>query len=76
MAFINGNPNVVNFVLTKKGKEMLAAKGLLNNIVYYSLWNDNFIYSLDVSPSIMPDINGSEKSKVDLINNRYEITTK
>lgn len=76
MAFINGNPNAVNFVLTKKGKEMLAAKGLLNNIVYYSLWNDNFIYSLDVSPSIMPDINGSEKSKVDLINNRYEITTK
>ncbi len=76
MAFINGNPNSLNFVLTKEGKKLLMTKGLVNEIFYYSLWNDNFIYSLDVPPDFMPDINGSEKSKVDLINNRYEITTK
>jgi hypothetical protein len=76
MAFINGNTSNVNFLLTKKGKEILLTKGLEKEIVYYSLWDDNFIYTLDVSPSLMPDVNGDSKSKVDLINNKYELTKK
>lgn len=73
MAFINGNSNKINFVLTNKGKEILATKGLDKNILYYSLWNDNFIYTLDVPPSLMPDINGEEKTKIDVINNKYKL---
>jgi len=73
MAFINGNPHEINFVLTKKGKDVLLRNGLEKSILYYSLWNDKFIYTLDVPPTLMPDINGSEKSKIDTITSRYDL---
>jgi len=74
MAFSNGNPNKINFLLTRQGKELLMRGGLESTIVYYSLWNDNFNYGLDVPPVIMPDLNGEEKSKVNTISLKYELT--
>lgn len=60
MGFVVGNTDGVKFVLTDEGKKTLLNGGLLNLIQFFSVHDDEVIYTLDTFPKVI-DINGSKE---------------
>jgi len=62
MAFLGGDSEKVKIVLTKFGQETLANKGLEKQIRYYTLYDPEVNYQVNVPPSLMMDISGNKKT--------------
>jgi hypothetical protein len=60
MGFVTGNNDNIKFVLTDRGKMTLLRGGLNNLIKYFSVHDDEVIYTIDVNPKVV-DINGSKE---------------
>ena len=76
MAFIGGDSDQLKFVLTQLGQKTLAHKGLEKQIFYYSLYDQEVNYQVDVYPNLVVDISGTKKNLVpDSINFRDNLIT-
>lgn len=64
MAFAGGDTDKLKFVLTQLGQKTLATKGLEKQIVYYTLYDQEVNYMVNVIPNLMVDISGSKNSVV------------
>lgn len=64
MSFTNGNTNKINVVLTKHGKDILATRGLQGLEIYYQLFDDDVIYTINTFPSLLTDINGNASGRI------------
>jgi hypothetical protein len=62
MAFINGNNDKLEFILTQLGQQTLATKGLEKKIFYYNLFDQEVNYLIGVKPDLVVDLTGSKKS--------------
>jgi hypothetical protein len=60
MAYVETNN--IKFVLTKYGKEQSFERGLFNVLKYFTISDDGVIYTLNVEPENLPDINGSHQT--------------
>ena len=74
MSFIGGDKDAIKFVLTPYGKKTLAEKGLANSKMYYTLFDDEVIYTVNVFPTLISDINGVENKISAEINYRNKLT--
>jgi len=61
MGFVVGNNNDIQFVLTNKGKKALLENGLDQVIKYFSVHDDEVIYTVDVYPKVV-SVNGTNKN--------------
>jgi hypothetical protein len=64
MAFAGGDTDKLKFVLTQLGQKTLATKGLEKQIFYYTLYDQEVNYMVNVIPNLMVDISGSKNSIV------------
>jgi hypothetical protein len=64
MAFAGGDTDKLKFVLTQLGQKTLATKGLEKQILYYTLYDQEVNYMVNVIPNLMVDISGSKNSVV------------
>jgi hypothetical protein len=62
MGFVIGNNGDIQIVLTTKGKRALLENGLSDLIKYFSVHDDEVIYTLEQFPKVIA-INGNDKSK-------------
>jgi len=76
MAYVETDINNVKFVLTKYGKEQGLKHGLLNVIKYFTVSDDGLIYTMDVNPSNLKDINGSHTTSSNLPNGNKNVIKK
>lgn len=74
MSFIGGDNDTIKFVLTPYGKTTLTQKGLANINMYYTLFDDEVIYTVNVFPTLISDINGVENKISEEINYRNKLT--
>jgi len=58
MGFVIGNTDGIKFVLTDEGKKTLLQGGLFNGIEFFSVHDDEVIYTLETTPKVV-GINGS-----------------
>lgn len=66
MGFVIGNNGGIQIVLTNKGKKALLDSGLNEVIKYFSVHDDEIIYTLNEYPKVV-SVNGDDKTKT-LIN--------
>jgi len=64
MAFVGNDTDELKFILTQLGQKTLAKKGLKNEIIFYTLWDDEINYLVNAFPNLVVDISGSNKSVV------------
>jgi hypothetical protein len=64
MSFSNGDKSKMNLVLTSHGKNILATKGLQGLKIYYRLFDDDVIYTVNAFPTLMTDINGDANGRI------------
>jgi hypothetical protein len=58
MTFINVNKNEFEIIFTEEGLNTMLAKGLISELKYFGLSDDNIIYTLDSPNQKTPDITG------------------
>jgi hypothetical protein len=75
MGFVEGNSGDVKLVLTNRGKRALLSDGLNTLIKYFSIHDDEVIYTIDVNPRIL-DINGSKEDATLNNNTNYKQSLK
>ena len=56
----------LKFVLTRYGKEQGLKHGLLNVIKYFTISDDGVIYTMNVQPDKLTDINGSHQTSTNI----------
>jgi hypothetical protein len=66
MAYVETGDKKLKFVLTTKGKEEGFDKGFLNIFKYFTVGDSGFIYTLDVGPDNLLDINGLHETSTNL----------
>jgi hypothetical protein len=66
MGFVIGNTDGIKFVLTDEGKRTLLDGGLFDGIQFFSIHDDEIIYTVDTSPKVV-GVNGS-KGDTTLVN--------
>ena len=59
MAYVN---NDIKFTLTTYGKEEGLKRGLLSIMKYFTIHDSGVIYTLDVQPNNLLDVNGSHQT--------------
>ena len=64
MSFIGGDSDKLKFVLTQLGQKTLAQKGLIKEIFYYDMYDQEVNYQVDAFPLLMADISGSKNTIV------------
>jgi hypothetical protein len=64
MAFLGGNTDSLRISLTEYGYKVLSEKGLVNEIIYYSFYDPNVNYDININNTLMSDINGIKKNIV------------
>lgn len=75
MAYTQTNSNEMKFVLTNAGKKLAFEQGLSNIIKYFSLCDDDVIYTMDVEPDKLKAINGYNEASTDVKScGRFRIT--
>ena len=57
----------IKFVLTNYGKEQGLKHGLLNVIKYFTVNDDKVIYTINVNPNTLQDINGSHQTSTNKV---------
>jgi hypothetical protein len=77
MAYVPTDDPTMKIVLTNSGKEIGFKEGFLNIFKYFTISDSAIIYTLDVNPDSLPNVNGShEKSTNRPSGYNTEITTK
>lgn len=66
MAYVENSDNQMKFVLTSRGKELMFEHGLLNILKYFSVSDGGVIYTMDVEPNKLKDINGSHTNSTNV----------
>jgi hypothetical protein len=56
----------IKFTLTNYGKEEGLKRGLLDVMKYFTVEDSGVIYTLNVQPDHLPDVNGSHGSSTNL----------
>ena len=69
MAFLNSSNKELKVVFTTKGKVESLKNGLLSQLMYFSVSDDNLLYTPDVLPSLTKDYSGCHSSSTDMVNN-------
>lgn len=57
----------IKFVLTNRGKEEAYKHGLSKIFKYFTVSDDGFMYTLDVKPTDLTDVNGSHTTSTNII---------
>lgn len=60
------NTDNIKLVLTNYGKEQGFKHGLSNVIKYFTVSDDGLIYSMEVGPENLKDINGSHQTSTNI----------
>jgi hypothetical protein len=74
MSYVNTNSNEIQFTLTKVGKELGLKHGLLNVIKYFTVSDAGVIYTMDVEPTKLQDINGNHTTSTNVHSSVSKIT--
>jgi len=73
MAYVDTENNEMKLTLTNRGKEMGLKHGLLNVIKYFSIGDSGVIYTMDVEPTKLKDVNGNHSTSTN-VSSCYDIT--
>jgi hypothetical protein len=58
MTFIDVNKNEFEIIFTEEGLKTMLTKGLVSELIYFGLSDDNIIYTLNSGEQKTPDITG------------------